>query len=365
MPTTPAPFSTAPFAPDFPGFADQLRRRCPPQRVYLAELFFDQQIKDELAERLQLLPHAAPAESHYPAAQEAALRQALGYDLTRVHLPAAEFRMDVPSVRDPAAQQQARTAQGYIVHTHGGPIQCWEDFEKYPWPDIGRLDLAPLEWAEKHLPEGMAAFDLTDQFFEALCWLLGYETLFVGMYEDEEFVAAVLEKVASIYLQYSALLCDFSCVGALWATDDLGAKSGPLVAPSWLQEHILPLHQESARRAHAKGKLYLLHSCGGVDPMMPAFIDQVGIDGKHSFEDAITPVELAYKKWGAQTGILGGLDIDFLARASPDQVRQKVKKVLEVCHHGSYALGTGNSVTNYIAIDNFLAMCDEAYGHGR
>ncbi len=41
---------------------------------------------------------------------------------------------------------------------HSGPIQSWEDLEKYPWPDPDAVDYGQLEYYERHLPEDMGVF---------------------------------------------------------------------------------------------------------------------------------------------------------------------------------------------------------------
>ena len=58
--------------------------------------------------------------------------------------------------------------------------------------------------------------------------------------------------------------------------------------------------------------------------------------------------------------LLGGLDLDFLCRASEAEVRRRVRETLDVCMPGGgYCLGTGNSVANYIPVENYLVMLDE------
>jgi uroporphyrinogen decarboxylase len=58
--------------------------------------------------------------------------------------------------------------------------------------------------------------------------------------------------------------------------------------------------------------------------------------------------------------VLGGIDVDFLCRATEDQVRERVRKTLTACMPGGgYCLGTGNSVANYVPLRNYLAMLDE------
>ena len=45
-----------------------------------------------------------------------------------------------------------------------------------------------------------------------------------------------------------------------------------------------------------------------------ALMDEVGIDGKHSYEDAIKPAAEAQAAWGGRIAILGGVDVDVLGQ---------------------------------------------------
>jgi len=94
---------------------------------------------------------------------------------------------------------------------------------------------------------------------------------------------------------------------------------------------------------------------------MEDLIETVKIDGLHSFEDVIEPVEKIYERYGHRIAILGGVDVGLLSMGTPDQVRARVRQILDVCgKNGGFAIGSGNSVTNYCKIENFYAMIDEA-----
>jgi uroporphyrinogen-III decarboxylase len=51
------------------------------------------------------------------------------------------------------------------------------------------------------------------------------------------------------------------------------------------------------------------------------------------------------------------MDVDFLARATPERIEAKTHEILTACMPGGgYFLGSGNWVTEYIPPENYLAM---------
>jgi len=68
-------------------------------------------------------------------------------------------------------------------------------------------------------------------------------------------------------------------------------------------------------------------------------------------------VEDAYERWGGRIAILGGIDVDFVCRSTPEQIRERSRAMLKRAQkRGGYALGTGNSVPEYVPDENYLAM---------
>ena len=112
--------------------------------------------------------------------------------------------------------------------------------------------------------------------------------------------------------------------------------------------------------SHAAGRPYILHSCGNLNAIYEDLIEDVKIDGKHSFEDTIEDVRDLKSTLGQRIALLGGIDVDFLCRADEATIRARVRDTLDICMPGGgYCLGTGNSVANYIPLDHYLAMLDE------
>ena len=99
---------------------------------------------------------------------------------------------------------------------------------------------------------------------------------------------------------------------------------------------------------------------------MDDLMDDVGIDGRHSFEDTYLSAGEAKRRYGDRIAILGGVDMDMISRSSEEEVRAYTRRLLEECMPGGgFALGTGNTVANYIPVKNYLAMLDEGMNFGR
>lgn len=146
----------------------------------------------------------------------------------------------------------------------------------------------------------------------------------------------------------------------------MGFRTGTMISIEHLQQYVFPIQGRVAAIAHAHGLPFMLHSCGDRRAIMDILIEEVGVDGIHSFEDTIEPVTEAKSHYGDRVAILGGVDVDFLCRADEGQIRAYVRRVIAECAPGGgYALGTGNSVTNYMPVQNYLTMLDEGHRCGR
>ena len=177
---------------------------------------------------------------------------------------------------------------------------------------------------------------------------------------------AISRKLLDIYDVVIRRLLEFDRVKIIWGSDDMGFRGGPLISPDDLREFVFPGHKLMASLSHQAGRPYLLHSCGNLDLIMEDLIEKVGIDARHSFEDTIENVVAANKRYGKSIAILGGIDVDFLCRSSEQEIRSRVRQTLDECMPGGgYCLGSGNSVANYIPLDNYLVMLDEGRKYAR
>jgi uroporphyrinogen decarboxylase len=355
-----------PIQPDVAELLEVIFRRREPRRVHHIELFLDAEMKDAVVRRFGLCADLDASDPLFETKRDLELHSFLGYDVFRVGI-ARKTVFETATIAAPdttAERGQGRSARDW-QEEHAGPIQGWKDFDAYPWPRVADIDLSPLEWLERNLPPTMGCYELTAHIFEILSFLMGYESLCYAVVDQPDLVDAILQKAGEFYVDFTRTLADFSRVAVVWGSDDLGFRTGTMMSPQFLRSKILPWHKRCAEAAHAKGKPYLLHSCGNLDEIMEDLISDVRVDAKHSFEDAILPVTEAKRRFGARMALLGGIDMDFLCRSDEKAIRERVRDTLKACAPGGgYCLGTGNTVANYVPLDNYLAMIDEGRTFG-
>ncbi len=351
--------------PDWRGLRRCILREGTPERVHHIELFLDPEVQQAVCERFNLLDGLSPADDSFDLERQVRIQSFLGYDYVRAGVEEQEWVLRQHTAADTAGLKRGGGRE--YVDMQRGPIANWDDFERYPWPDPAKASFRALEWLETRLPESMCvmAHSGFGHFAELLSWLMGYETLCTALFEQRDLVEAIARKLEEHSAACLAQVLRFDRVGFVWASDDMGFRTGPLISPADMREFVLPGHTRLAKMAHDAGRPYLLHSCGRLDLIMEDLIDDVKVDARHSFEDAIEPVTKAYAKYHERVALLGGIDVDFLCRNDAEAVRARVRDTLRVCQPGGgYCLGTGNSVANYIPVDNYLAMLDEGRRFG-
>ena len=337
--------------PDFDGFVGMVVGRREPDRVPLAEFSHD----GEIVTAIQGEPESDEADA--VAKWRVRFWREMGYDYLTVGVDLA-FPTEGLSTEDTA--ELSRGQRGWVDEAKG-PVASWEDFEAYPWPEVTPATFRSLEAVGRHLPEGMKVVaSIPGGLMENLMFLMGFEAFSYALIDQPDLVEAVVRKVDETLCVIVEHTAGMDCVGAQWINDDMGYKTGTLASPEVLRKHIFPTQRRLAEMAHGAGKPVFLHSCGKLDVIMDELIDDIKVDAKHSFEDTIMPVWEAKRKWGHRVGLLGGVDMDVLARGSEEEVRAYSRRCIEEClPGGGWALGSGNTVANYVPVGNYLAMVDE------
>jgi uroporphyrinogen decarboxylase len=144
--------------------------------------------------------------------------------------------------------------------------------------------------------------------------------------------------------------------------DDLGFRSGTLVSPRVIKKHIIPQYRRVVELIQKADRPFLWHSCGNIFSIMDEVI-AIGINAKHSNKDAIVPFDRWIELYHGRIGLLGGIDVDLLCCEPPETiVKQVVDKGQRFRHQAKgYALGSGNSIPDYVPVEGYLAMIEAAH----
>ena len=363
--------------PDIRRFLDAMSGRTVPERAPMVEYLIDDAVMRPILKDLLGREWVETADKNeYMGGQMEMSRESIGIVSAWLdnqiafwyHMGYDFVRLEVSLPLAAGALVAKDTAKGNEDHNrawqelHEGPIRNWQDFENYPWPKITERDFYIHRYVCDHLPEGMGLFSChAGGVYEHSSRLMGYESLCVNLHDNPGLVQAVADKVGELILEYDRWLLQLEGLAAIFQGDDFGFKTQTLISPKDIRRYYLPWHKKCAEISHTSGRPYYLHSCGKVDAIMSDLIEDVRIDGKHSFEDGVQPITQAKQLYGDQICVLGGIDVAKLAAWDADSLRKHVRKVIECCSPGGrFAVGAGNSIPSYIPVENYLTMLDEA-----
>lgn len=249
-----------------------------------------------------------------------------------------------------------------------GVIKTREDFDRYPWDEIPGLyfkkHAETFRLLREVMPPGMKAVGGPGNgVFELVQDIVGYMDLCYIKADDPELYADLFRRMGDVQVAiWERFLKEFGDIYAVCRFgDDLGFKVATLLAPEDIRTHIIPQYKRVIDLVHAYDRPFLLHSCGNIFAVMDDLIHKAGIDAKHSNEDAIAPFQVWVEKYGHLIGNFGGVDTDVLCQRSEGEIKAYVKEVISQAKgHGGFALGSGNSIPNYVPVEGYMAMLEAA-----
>ncbi|NLB39531.1 MAG: hypothetical protein GX810_09870 [Clostridiales bacterium] len=331
--------------PDFGNMLKVMRREVP-DRPVLFELFMNYPLY-ELVVGHKLEGDTALDRSRFVVEAFAKM----GYDYA--HVVGSSFGF--PTGHHPHLQTSSLNDGSVIVDR--------ESYEKYVWPDPEDTSFDHLREIRPYLPDGMKLMVLgPGGVLENAISLMGYDRLCYLLSDDPELVHLVFDQIGSRLLSYYRLALQHDTVGLISANDDWGFNTQTFLSPAQMREYVLPWHAKIVELSHKHGRPVFLHSCGQLITVMDDVI-AMGFDAKHSFEDVILPIEEAYEKWHSRIALLGGLDMNFVCTRPPEEVYARARGMLERSEtRGGYALGTGNSIPEYVPVKAFFEIIRAATG---
>ena len=249
---------------------------------------------------------------------------------------------------------------------HDGLVTDWESFESYNWVKKEDLEFSRLEEAGKLIPDDMGIIGQYGDIYTTVWEMMGFENFSMKMYEDAELIAAMFDKMGELVVSMFETMASMDHVKVLWYSDDIAYSSGLMVSPDFLRENLFPYLKRIGKLAKKRDIPFIHHSDGVLYDIMPDLIDDIGISSRHPVEPISMDMAELKDRVGDKLCLCGGIDVDQLCRATPDEIRKLTRNFINIAKgKGGWCAGSSNSIPEYVKPENYLAMVETVLKEGK
>ncbi|MBN1349155.1 nucleoside 2-deoxyribosyltransferase [candidate division KSB1 bacterium] len=247
-------------------------------------------------------------------------------------------------------------------HSTGkGMITTLADFEAFQFPRPEDIDYSAFEDVQNALPEGMKIIAQYGDIFTWTWHFMGFETFSYALVENPELVQRVFDAIGSIEMKLFETMADFDNVGAIFYSDDIAYHSGLMVSPVVFQSDLFPWMKKIGDLCKRKQIPFIYHTDGRIWEVMDD-LKRCGVDALQPLEPQAIDIREVKRRYGDKFCLAGNIDVDILSRGTPKQIEAIARGLIEeIGRGGGYCLGSGNTVPNYVPVENYLAMIQAAF----
>lgn len=201
--------------------------------------------------------------------------------------------------------------------------------------------------------------------FEWGTFLRRMDNFLMDLFIDQENIEKLLDALMDIHLATLEKVCSTvgDIVDVIRLGDDLGMDSGPFMPQEIYQKLFKPRHQKLFSYIKDNSNMAtLLHSCGGIFPILPDLID-AGLDIINPVQTnayQMDPVDLKNEYGNNITFWGGGIDTrTVLNNETPEDVRKQVLERMEIfSKDGGFVFNTVHNILPDVPPQNIIAMMD-------
>ena len=260
-----------------------------------------------------------------PADPEKPLREGRGQDGFGVW-----YRVEETSFSAPSPDTTAAPVIPDI--TEWRKYVTFPDVDSVDWEAMAKKDLANAD------PSKFWNMGLGHGLYERLHFFMGMTEANIALLEEPE----AIDDFFTAYFDFKIAIVDkiaryYPGVDMLEVSDDWGHKNGLFISPATWDEHFKPQVKRLIDHIRSKGFLYLQHSCGKNEKLIPHMID-AGIDVWTSSQ-AINDLHAIVATYGDRFISSGGMDLqEFYDEDYPiEQMRAIVQqRINDLCPGGAF-----------------------------
>lgn len=191
--------------------------------------------------------------------------------------------------------------------------------------------------------------------FECIHPVCGHEFLLMGMALDPEWIKDMCDVYSLLIIDLCEILfAKYGRPDGIWFYEDMGFKQKPFMSPKMYKAIIWPYHKRLIDWAHSYNMKVIMHSCGYIEPLIPALIE-AGLDCLQAMEvKAGMDVIKLKKEYGQKLTLFGGLDIRVLETNNKDAIGEYLKSMIpDLKKNYGYILHTDHSIPDTVDYDTY------------
>ncbi len=273
-----------------------------------------------------------------------------------------------------------RRSSDYTYAPAEGPFQridrpTVEDVRRFPWPKPSEVEDFK-QWGEKarrtrgETDRALVA-RLPSGIFTLAPFMRGFEGWMTDLLINREFSDALHERLTGIWTDTAEGILEAveDNIDIVMFGDDFGLQNQPIVSPAMFREQMKPWLRKAVGRIKALTRAKVaLHTCGSVFLYLDDFMD-IGIDVLNPLQATAKDMDPAgiKGKTGPRLALWGGIDThEVLPRGGPEDVREEVKRKIEILGKGGGYLGSADhNILVDVPPENLITMFEAAAEFGR
>jgi uroporphyrinogen decarboxylase len=249
-------------------------------------------------------------------------------------------------------------------------VETIDDLVRVPWPGVEAVDIdGYANRARAARKTGLAVLGgAWASIFTHARRSMGEEKYLMAMLDQPELIARIVANEAESYLAINEAIfsrCS-DCLDVCYFGSDLGAQRSLFISRDLIRRFFVPHLRRLTQQAKSYGLKVMYHTCGAIAEIVPDLIE-CGIDALDPVQVSaagMDPAALA-RRFKGQIAFHGGVSTQtLLPFATPDQVRDKVKRTIANLGPSGYVCGPDQSMMADIPIDNMTAMYEAARASG-
>mgnify|MGYP006282353595 CR=1 FL=1 len=203
-------------------------------------------------------------------------------------------------------------------------------------------------------------------FFESLCEMFGFKTLFRLLVKEPNFIKRVVREMSDFALAQVDHLAARG-VKLFYMSNDLGGNNRLIISPRMYRKYFKDAESKFCNKVHSYGGKVIMHSCGNSMELLSDLVE-IGIDALHPWQPyAGMDIFEGKKRWGKDITLIGNVSIELLSqKGQKTNVVEYVKRLMnELKPGGGYIISSSHSIIPTVEWQNYVAMLWAAKKYGK